>query len=159
MAHKRKSTETKQCPKCGKEIPANWNFHRECGWGQDEKKEKEQEFFGKCRIEVFTSPTCPHCHGAVKLSKEIEKERDDVKVTEISTATRYGSKRSKHLCIMTVPTTFVKGPGYQGNIGFKGLPSKKGLLKAIDISLGKEGWEEKKGFFKRLLEKLPIKVK
>jgi len=159
MAHKRKkATSLKPCPKCGKEIPANWYFHRGCGWGT-EKKEEKQQFVGKCKIEVFTSPTCPHCHGAVKLAKEIEKERDDVRAVETSTITGYGRRRSKNLGIMALPTTIVKGPGYQGNIGFKGLPSKKGLLKAIDISLGKAEWGESKGFLKRLLEKLPIKIK
>jgi len=32
----------------------------------------------KSKIEVFTSPTCPHCPSAVKLAKELEQERDDV---------------------------------------------------------------------------------
>jgi len=93
------------------------------------------------------------------LAKQIEKERDDVKVTELSTATPHGYRKAKQLGVMALPTIFVKGPAYPQDIGFKGLPSKKGLLKAIDISLGKAEWEEKKGFLKSIVEKLPIKIK
>ena len=148
----------KPCPKCGKEIPVNWNYHEECGWKED-KEEEAINLIGKVRIQVFTSPTCPHCHPALDLAKQIEKERDDVKVIELSTATPHGHRKAKQLGVMALPTIFVKGPAYPQDIGFKGLPSKKGLLKAIDISLGKAEWEEKKGFLKSIIEKLPIKIK
>jgi len=148
------------CPKCGKEIPVNWHYHEECGWEEDKEEEKEAiNSIGKVKIQVFTSPTCPNCHPALDLAKQIEKERDDVKVTELSTATPHGHRKAKQLGVMAVPTIFVKGPAYPQDIGFKGLPSKKGLLKAIDISLGKAEWEEKKGFLKSIIEKLPIKIK
>lgn len=150
----------KPCPKCGKEIPVNWHYHEECGW--EESKEEEEEAInpiGKVRIQVFTSPTCPHCHPALNLAKQIEKERDDVKVTELSTATPHGHRKAKQLGVIALPTIFVRGPAYPQDIGFKGLPSKKGLLKAIDISLGLAKWEEKKGFLKSIIEKLPIKIK
>ena len=142
----------KHCPKCGRKIPAEWHYHKECGWRKD-KEEKAANLVGKCKIEVFTSPTCPHCHPALNLAKEIEKERDDVKVTEFSTATPQGRRKARQMEVTALPTIFVKGPSYPQNIGFRGLPSKKGLLKAIDISLGKAEWEEPKGFFKSLLEK------
>ncbi len=150
----------KPCPKCGKEIPVNWYYHEECGW--EESKEEEEEAInsiGKVKIQVFTSPTCPHCHPALDLAKQIEKEREDVKDTELSTATPHVYRKAKQLGVMALPTIFVKGPAYPQDIGFKGLPSKKGLLKAIDISLGKAEWEEKKGFLKSIVEKLPIKIK
>ena len=148
----------KPCPKCGKEIPVDWHYHEECGW-KESKEEETINPIGKVRIQVFTSPTCPHCHPALDLAKQIEKERDDVKVTELSTATPHGHRKAEQLGVMAVPTIFVKGPAYPQDIGFKGLPSKKGLLKAIDISLGKAEWEEKKGFLKSIIEKLPIKIK
>ena len=150
----------KPCPKCGKEIPVDWNYHEECGW--KESKEEDEEAInniGKVKIQVFTSPTCPHCHPALDLAKQIEKERDDVKVTELNTATPHGHRKAEQLGVMAVPTIFVKGPAYPQDIGFKGLPSKKGLLKAIDISLGKAGWEEPKGFFKGLMKKIQTKLK
>ena len=149
----------KPCPKCGKEIPVDWHYHEECGWEESKEEEEAINPIGKVRIQVFTSPTCPHCHPALDLAKQIEKERNDVKVTELNTATPHGHRKAKQLGVMAVPTIFVKGPAYPQDIGFKGLPSKKGLLKAIDISLGKAEWEEKKGFLKSIIEKLPIKIK
>ena len=149
----------KPCPKCGKEIPVDWHYHEECGWKESKEEEEAINPIGKVKIQVFTSPTCPHCHPALDLAKQIEKERDDVKVTELSTATPHGHRKAEQLGVMALPTIFVKGPAYPQDIGFKGLPSKKGLLKAIDISLGKAEWEEKKGFLKSIVEKLPIKIK
>ncbi len=147
----------KPCPKCGKEIPVNWHYHEECGW-EENKEEKSIDIIRKVKIEVFTSPTCPHCHPALNLAKQIEKERDDVKVTELSTATPHGHRKAEQMGVMALPTIFVRGPAYPQDIGFRGLPSKKGLLKAIDISLGKAEWEEKKGLLKSVLEKLSIKI-
>ncbi len=62
----------KPCPKCGKEIPVNWHYHEECGW-EENKEEKSIDIIRKVKIEVFTSPTCPHCHPALNLAKQIEK--------------------------------------------------------------------------------------
>jgi thioredoxin 1 len=157
-SEKKVTKKLKPCPKCGKEIPVDWTYHKECGW-EEIKEEESAEIVGKCKIEVFTSPRCPHCHPALDLAKQIEKERDDVKVIELNTATPHGSRKARQLSIMAVPTIFVKGPSYPQDIGFRGLPSKKGLLKAIDISLGKAEWEEKKGFLKSIAEKIPIKIK
>jgi len=148
----------KQCPKCGKEIPSEWLHHKDCGW-KEEKRIEEDEAMGKVKIEVFTSPTCPHCPHAAKLAYEVAKERDDVKVTELSTATPHGRRKAQQMEVMTVPTTFVTGPKSSQKIAFRGLPSRNGLLKAIDISLGKAEWKEPKGLFRSLLEKLPIKIK
>lgn len=114
------------------------------------------------KIEVFTSPTCPHCPSAVNLAKEIAKERDDVKVELTSTATNHGSKRARTLDVMSVPTTFVTGPEFD-RIGFRGLPKKSSLIDAIDISLGLKSWEEtvknNKSIFQKIKEKIPIKIK
>lgn len=105
---------------------------------------------GKSKIEVFTSPTCPHCPTALRLAKEVESERDDVKVIETSTGTQQGHRRAEQFNIMTVPTVFVKGPKHD-IIGFRGPPMKKELLHAIDISLGLSKLPEKKqGFLSRI---------
>lgn len=110
------------------------------------------------KIEVFTSPTCPYCPSAVKLAKEVEKERDEVKVIEQSTATKEGNRRAKLLNVMSVPTVFVKGPEFD-RIGFRGTPPKDKLLEAIDISLGLKEWEPPKSFLEKLKEKIPINIK
>ncbi|NTV24391.1 MAG: hypothetical protein HGA85_08575 [Nanoarchaeota archaeon] len=105
-------------------------------------------------IEVFTSPTCPFCPGAVKIAKELENERKEVTVKVYSTATPEGNKRAGHLDVRSVPTMFVTGPGYPDRIGYVGVPSRSGLTKMVNISLGKESWEEKEeGFISRIINK------
>jgi len=105
----------------------------------------------RATVEVFTSPTCPHCPSAKKLAHEVAKEMDDVVVKEMSTATHEGSRKAKRYGIMSVPTIIITGPASPEPIGLRGTPPKKGLIKAINISLGKDKWKEKKkGFFSRL---------
>lgn len=100
------------------------------------------------KIEIFTSPTCPHCPSAKSLAREIEKERDDVKVIEYSTITPEGSEKANHYQIVSVPTIIISGKEY---VGLRGTPSKKGFNKAINLSLKKESWEDSKkiGFFEK----------
>ena len=113
----------------------------------------------KSTIEVFTSTTCPHCPAAKKLVDELAKERDDVDVVHTVTNTLEGSKRAQEMQIMTVPTIFIKGPGSEETIGLRGVPSKKGLIKAVNISLGKEKWKEDKGLIEKLKDKLGLSKK
>ncbi len=112
-------------------------------------------------IEVFTSPTCPHCPSAVKLAKELAKEMDDVKVIESSTATSQGQKRAQKYSIMTVPTVLVSGPSHPQKIGLQGTPPKSSLIKAVEVSLGLRQWEKEKqkSFFSKLLKKLNVNIK
>ena len=112
-------------------------------------------------IEVFTSPTCPHCPSAVKLAKELAKERDDIRVIESSTVTAQGQKRAQKYGIMTVPTVLVSGPSHPQKIGLQGTPPKSSLIKAVEASLGLRVLEEEKreGFFSKLLKKFNIKIK
>jgi glutaredoxin len=111
------------------------------------------------KIEVFTSPTCPHCPHAKKAAFNIKKKRDDVKVIETSTHTSRGQKRSRNLQIRSVPTLIITGPGTDENIGFVGTPSESQLNKMLDIAIGKKNWDEpekKEGIFSRL-KKIKIK--
>ncbi len=120
------------------------------GKGKRAEKERIEENKDKVKIEVFTSPTCPHCRWAIKVSQEIEGERADVKVVETSTATREGSKRAEIYGVISVPTVFVKGPK-SDIIAFRGTPMKKELNHAIDISLGRSQMPEKsQGFFSKI---------
>jgi small redox-active disulfide protein 1 len=105
------------------------------------------------KIEVFTSPTCPHCPSAKQLAQEVSKGRDDVRVIEQSTATAEGVKKAQHYNIMTVPTILVTGPATNEVFGFQGTPSRTKLVEAIEMSLGKReipNNEPKKGFFARV---------
>ncbi|MFH1590188.1 MAG: glutaredoxin domain-containing protein [archaeon] len=110
------------------------------------------------KIELFTSPTCPHCPSAKNLTYQVGKEVEGVKVVETSTATKQGSKRARSMDVMSVPTIFVTGPEFE-RIGFRGTPSKSRLLDAIAISNGEKKWEEPKSFMEKLKEKIPIKIK
>ena len=117
---------------------------------------EEEQNTGKAKIEVYTSPTCPHCPSAVALVNEISKERDDVKVKIYSLAESEGSRRANRLGIMATPTILVKGKCSNGYIGFRGTPSRKALINAIDkaLCLVKEKEKKKSGFlsaFKKLL--------
>ena len=80
-------------------------------------------------IEIFTSPTCIYCPAAKKIVEEVAGK--DITVVEHSSATPEGRRRASEFGIQSVPTIFVSGPGTKEIIGFRGSPSKEGLLKAI----------------------------
>lgn len=98
----------------------------------------------KSEIEVYTSPTCPYCPGAVDLAMQIKDERDDVEVKILSSATKEGFEKAQQYGIQTVPTILVKGPVIKNIIAFDSVPPKDHLNHAIDMSIGKA--ELKKGF-------------
>lgn len=107
----------------------------------------------KSTIEIFTSPTCPHCPSAKTLAEEVGKEREDVTVLIRSSATPEGVARAQQFQIMSVPTIIITGPATEEVFGHQGTPSKPRLNELIDMSLGKKAIpvrEEKKGFFKKL---------
>ncbi len=91
----------------------------------------------KVKVEVFTSPTCPHCPAAVRLAKSVEERIPDViKVVETSSGTHFGFQRMKKFNIMATPTIIISGPAIHDKIGFRGTPSKEKLLKAISEASG-----------------------
>ncbi len=111
----------------------------------------------EAKIEIFTSPTCPFCPGAVKAAKELSKEREDFKIEETSTGTEKGRKRANSLDVRSVPTLFITGPGTEERIGYIGVPSKQALNKMLNIALGKEKWESKEGkegLFSKIIKKI-----
>lgn len=110
------------------------------------------------KIEIFFSPTCPHCPNALRVAKELSKEREDFKIVETNTWTEKGKRRAEHYNIRSVPTLFITGSGYPERIGYIGAPSKEKLNKMLNIATGKEEWIEHEGFFSRLAKKLKIKL-
>ena len=113
----------------------------------------------RAKIEIFTSPTCPHCPSAKRIAEEITNDRNDVKVVETSTHSKKGQKRAKSLQVRSLPTIFVTSTEYEGKIGHVGTPSKDRLSQMVNIALGLEDWPEKKpGLVSRLLNKIKIKV-
>ncbi len=115
----------------------------------------------RAKIEVFTSPTCPHCPAAKRVAEELSAERNDVKVVETSTYSSKGQKRAKSLEVRSVPTIFVTSNEYNGRIGHVGIPSKDSLNKMINIALSYEDWpnQNKESLVSRLVQKLNIKIK
>lgn len=109
----------------------------------------------KSLVQVFTSPTCPHCPPTKKLVESVINERDDAVYQEMSTVTPEGSMKAREYGIMSVPTIIITGPASDQPIGIAGLPPKKGLEKAINISLGLDKFKEdksKKGFLSNLFK-------
>ncbi|MBT3463647.1 hypothetical protein HOD20_06250 [archaeon] len=113
----------------------------------------------KAHVEVFTSPTCPHCPSAKKIAKEVCDKREDVKFLETSTMTSKGSKRAQKFDVRGVPTLIITGPGTNERIGYVGTPSKDSLNNMINIALGKEKWKEKKSILDKISKKLKINFK
>ena len=90
------------------------------------------------KIEVFTSPTCPHCPAAVRVTEEIMEENPElakiIKWKEMSTATAEGYKKATAYGIRGVPTiVLTNSRGEKG--GIVGAPRKERYLKIIQQML------------------------
>jgi predicted DsbA family dithiol-disulfide isomerase len=82
----------------------------------------------RIKIEVFTSPTCPHCPGAVKATEKLLDENPELqdKVTwkELSTASPKGHSKAKTYGIRSVPTIVVTNSrGEKG--AYAGAPTQR----------------------------------
>ncbi|HEY9246526.1 MAG TPA: thioredoxin family protein [Candidatus Methanoperedens sp.] len=60
-------------------------------------------------IEVFTSPTCPHCPAALLMAKELASQVPGIQVVELSTATPQGYAKAALYGVQAVPTLFING--------------------------------------------------
>jgi len=60
-------------------------------------------------IEVFTSPTCPHCPRALLMAKEVASSMPGIQVVEQSTATPQGFAKAALYNVQAVPTVFING--------------------------------------------------
>lgn len=60
-------------------------------------------------IEVFTSPTCPHCPKALLMAKEVAASMPGIQVVEQSTATPQGFAKAALYNVQAVPTVFING--------------------------------------------------
>ena len=67
------------------------------------------------KVEVFSSDSCPHCPGAVKVAEEA---KADLEVVNINT--EENRKRAIDYQIMAVPTIVI-----DGQVEFIGAPSKE----------------------------------
>lgn len=90
-------------------------------------------------IEVFTSPTCPHCPYALKVARSISKEfGHGVKVYETNIEKKHGKRRAKKFSVMSFPTVIVSGPAIFQPLGHQGVPSKNVLRKYVTRALGQK---------------------
>jgi len=101
-------------------------------------------YMEKAKVYLFTSPTCPHCPPAKKFINNFKATREDFDFIDMSTMTSEGQKFAEKFNVMSVPTFIIKGPGYDGNIGLRGIQSNDSMNKYIDIALGKRSLEESK---------------
>ncbi len=60
-------------------------------------------------IEVFTSPTCPHCPRAFFLARQLAMQMPGIQVVELSTATPAGYAKAALYGVQAVPTIFING--------------------------------------------------
>ena len=78
-------------------------------------------------IEVFTSPTCPHCPRALVMAKEVAEQVPGIQVIELSTATPQGLAKAAFYGVHAVPPIFINGkPAFVG-----APPSIEALKRAV----------------------------
>lgn len=58
-------------------------------------------------IEVFTSPSCPHCPGAIAMAQELARGMPNVQAIEIPTSTPQGLAKAALYDVKAVPTVFI----------------------------------------------------
>ncbi|MDP2845141.1 MAG: thioredoxin family protein [Candidatus Methanoperedens sp.] len=99
-------------------------------------RKKKLEELMKCRqdiltqkppavIEVFTSPTCPHCPKALEMARQIAMEMPGIQVVEQSTAMPQGFAKAAYYGVQAVPTVFINGKR-----AFVGAPPSVEVLRA-----------------------------
>lgn len=60
-------------------------------------------------IEVFTSPTCPHCPRALEMARQLAMHMPGIQVVEQSTATPQGFAKAALYGVQAVPTVYING--------------------------------------------------
>jgi small redox-active disulfide protein 1 len=58
-------------------------------------------------IEVFTSPTCPHCPQALSMARELASQMPGIQAIEVSTGTPQGFAKAALYGVKAVPTVFI----------------------------------------------------
>ncbi|MFA4957057.1 MAG: thioredoxin family protein [Candidatus Methanoperedens sp.] len=76
----------------------------------EELMKRQQEILTpkpKIVIEVFTSPTCPHCPMALSMARELAAQMPGLYVFEVSTATPQGFAKAALYGVKAVPMVFI----------------------------------------------------
>jgi small redox-active disulfide protein 1 len=72
------------------------------------------------KIEVFTSPMCPHCPAAKRVVEEVVSEMEGIEVEHVDVMKE--PERAANYGIMAVPTIVI-----DGEVAFVGAPTKEAL--------------------------------
>jgi len=106
----------------------------------------------KAKVTLFWSPHCGFCGPARKEIGGVLKSRKDFELVEMTGDTPGAQEFAKKHGIESTPTYIIEGKGYPDPIGLRGGQSSQILNKYIDIALGKQKLEKKKGFFDKMFE-------
>lgn len=80
------------------------------------------------KVEVFTSPTCPHCPGAIKVVEEAKaKLGDEMEVEVLSIADPANRDAAINYGITAVPAIAINN-----SLAFIGAPSLAELLERLE---------------------------
>lgn len=87
-------------------------------------------------VEVFSSPTCPHCPRAVRTAKRVARKfGTKVRFIHTDTGTGTGSRRAKSFKVMSVPTILIHSP--EGEVlGHRGNPEDATVERMVRQALG-----------------------
>ncbi|EHP83607.1 redox-active disulfide protein 1 [Methanotorris formicicus Mc-S-70] len=80
--------------------------------------------YNMVKVEVFTSPMCPHCPAAKRVVEEVASEIDGIEVEYIDAMKE--PERAAKYGIMAVPTIVI-----DGEVTFIGAPTKEALVEEI----------------------------
>lgn len=80
------------------------------------------------KVEVFSSNSCPHCPGAIKVAEDAQKDMDlDIDVEVVNVNDPDNMQRARDYQIMAVPTIAVNG-----KVEFVGAPTEDQLVSKIN---------------------------
>ena len=102
------------------------------------------------KIEVFTSPTCPHCPAAVRVTREVLNENPRLKRRiewrEMNTAKPNARRKARSYGIRGVPTIILTNTSTGETAGITGAPGKERYLKVMYGIMGEKppGEQEEK---------------
>ncbi len=109
-------------------------------------------YFELMKVELLTSPTCPHCPAAREILRRFCKEKG-LRLVEISTATSKGQKWARKYGITGTPSFVIFGKVRP--VLKTGVPSWEELEDMLALANGEK--EPPKNFFEKMLRALGIR--
>ena len=94
----------------------------------------------RIKVELFTSPTCPHCPKAEREVRAAIRGQEDIRFEKYKVTSGEGKRKAEDYRIIGVPALVINGELFKGNI-----TEERVRKKIEEIRSGK-----KKGFFSKL---------